>query len=121
MAAFAILAGIALWGYNLAWRPNFFPQETYYIYVDQQKNFEQVCEQLGAASCRDLSGFRRVAQWRNCPSQLKTGRYAVKAGMSNLKGHRLVGGMRASIYNAMPMEGVEHLLKFMENFEKNNK
>ena len=46
---------------------------------------------------------------------------SVKAGMSNLKGHRLVGGMRASIYNAMPVEGVEHLLKFMENFEKNNK
>lgn len=46
---------------------------------------------------------------------------SIADGMSNLKGHRLVGGMRASIYNAMPMEGVEHLLKFMENFEKNNK
>ncbi len=34
--------------------------------------------------------------------------------MSNLKGHRAVGGIRASIYNAMPMEGVEHLLAFMK-------
>ncbi len=46
---------------------------------------------------------------------------SIEAGMSNLKGHRLVGGMRASIYNAMPMEGVEHLVRFMEKFEKNNK
>ena len=46
---------------------------------------------------------------------------SIENGMSNLKGHRLVGGMRASIYNAMPMEGVKHLLQFMENFEKNNK
>jgi phosphoserine aminotransferase len=35
----------------------------------------------------------------------------------NLKGHRSVGGMRASIYNAMPLEGVEELIKFMEHFE----
>ena len=41
------------------------------------------------------------------------------AGLSNLKGHRLVGGMRASIYNAMPYEGVEALVSFMEKFEKN--
>ena len=40
------------------------------------------------------------------------------AGLANLKGHRLVGGMRASIYNAMPYEGVEALVQFMEAFEK---
>ena len=38
----------------------------------------------------------------------------------NLKGHRTVGGMRASIYNAMPIEGVEKLVAFMAEFEKNN-
>jgi len=43
------------------------------------------------------------------------------AGMSNLKGHRLVGGMRASIYNAMPQEGVEYLIDFMKKFEAANK
>ena len=41
-------------------------------------------------------------------------------GMSNLKGHRLVGGMRASIYNAMPYEGVETLVDFMHKFAKEN-
>lgn len=42
---------------------------------------------------------------------------AGKAGLSNLKGHRLVGGIRASIYNAMPVEGVQALVSFMEKFE----
>ena len=46
---------------------------------------------------------------------------SIDAGMTNLKGHRLVGGMRASIYNAMPIEGVEYLIDFMKKFEKNNK
>ena len=39
------------------------------------------------------------------------------AGLENLKGHRTVGGMRASIYNAMPMEGVKKLVEFMDDFE----
>ena len=43
------------------------------------------------------------------------------AGMANLKGHRDVGGMRASIYNAMPKEGLEHLVTFMQKFEKENR
>lgn len=41
-------------------------------------------------------------------------------GLSALKGHRIVGGMRASIYNAMPIEGVEQLVAFMKEFEKGN-
>ena len=46
---------------------------------------------------------------------------AESAGLYQLKGHRLVGGLRASIYNAMPIEGIEELLNFMNDFEKNNK
>ena len=45
---------------------------------------------------------------------------AKKAGLENLKGHRTVGGMRASIYNAMPYEGVQALVDFMAQFEKEN-
>ena len=45
---------------------------------------------------------------------------AKEAGLENLKGHRTVGGMRASIYNAMPIEGVEKLVEFMKKFEKEN-
>ncbi len=43
-----------------------------------------------------------------------------EAGFANLKGHRTVGGMRASIYNAMPQEGVEALVRFMKEFESKN-
>ena len=46
---------------------------------------------------------------------------AEKAGLVNLKGHRLVGGMRASIYNAMPVEGVQALIDFMKKFAEENK
>ena len=43
------------------------------------------------------------------------------AGLTALKGHRIVGGMRASIYNAMPIEGVKALVGFMQEFEKRNR
>ena len=46
---------------------------------------------------------------------------ATAAGFVNLKGHRTVGGMRASMYNAMPVEGVEKLVEFMKKFELENK
>ena len=45
---------------------------------------------------------------------------AKKEGLLQLKGHRTVGGMRASIYNAMPIEGVQKLVDFMTKFEKEN-
>ena len=45
---------------------------------------------------------------------------ATAAGLVNLKGHRSVGGMRASIYNAMPKEGVIALVEFMKKFEEEN-
>ena len=45
---------------------------------------------------------------------------AAEAGFVNLKGHRLVGGMRASIYNAMPAEGIDKLVQFMDDFRKKN-
>ena len=45
---------------------------------------------------------------------------ATAAGLKNIKGHRSVGGMRASIYNAMPKEGVEKLVAFMKKFEEEN-
>lgn len=52
---------------------------------------------------------------------LKFVKAAKDAGFVNIKGHRSVGGMRASIYNAMPTEGVEKLVEFMRSFEEENK
>jgi phosphoserine aminotransferase len=45
---------------------------------------------------------------------------AKKAGLSGLKGHRLVGGFRASIYNAHPVEGVQALAAYLKDFERRN-
>ena len=45
---------------------------------------------------------------------------ATAAGLTNLAGHRSVGGMRASIYNAMPLAGVQALIDFMADFERRN-
>ena len=63
----------------------------------------------------------------NIPFQLKNNdmnmtflQESSEAGLLALKGHRSVGGMRASIYNAMPEEGVDKLIDFMESFEKRN-
>jgi phosphoserine aminotransferase len=50
----------------------------------------------------------------------KFAKEAAAAGLKNLKGHRSVGGMRASIYNAMPAEGVDALVAFMKEFAANN-
>ena len=65
--------------------------------------------------------------WMNIPFTLANDsldgaflQQAELAGLTNLKGHRVIGGMRASIYNAMPMEGVKTLIQFMENFAKQN-
>jgi phosphoserine aminotransferase len=45
---------------------------------------------------------------------------AERNGLTQLKGHRSVGGMRASLYNAMPIEGVRKLVEFMREFERNH-
>jgi phosphoserine aminotransferase len=45
---------------------------------------------------------------------------AQAAGLTNLEGHRSVGGMRASIYNAMPLAGVQALISFMKEFQRRN-
>ena len=57
----------------------------------------------------------------NADMDAKFVKAAEAAGFVNLKGHRSVGGMRASIYNAMPIEGVQKLVAFMEAFEKENR
>ena len=59
-----------------------------------------------------------------CPTDELNAKFVAEAtanGLVSLKGHRLVGGMRASIYNAMPVEGVKALIDFMKKFEMENK
>src|SRR5690606_5257603 len=79
----------------------------------------------------DASSFYRnpvakeARSWMNVPFTLARPELdkvfieeAKKAGLVTLEGHRSVGGMRASIYNAMPMEGVDALVSFMKEFER---
>ena len=70
---------------------------------------------------------RNCRSWMNVPFTLPNAELdktfcseAVQAGLVNLEGHRSVGGMRASIYNAMSMEGIEALTNFMRDFQKRN-
>ena len=57
---------------------------------------------------------------KNEELEAKFAKEAEKAGLTGLKGHRSVGGLRASIYNAHPVEGIKALVEFMKEFEKNN-
>ena len=68
------------------------------------------------------SRSRMNVVWRLPSEELdaKFVKEATAAGLTSLKGHRIVGGCRASIYNAMPMAGVDALIDFMREFEKNN-
>ena len=94
------------------------------------KSGKDLCFCFRVQCCRRLIHNHKGGIFVNCPGYGKlllfsTGKIdaafikaATEAGFVNLKGHRSVGGMRASIYNAMPLEGVEKLVAFMERFEK---
>ena len=91
--------------------------ELFYSYLEQSKNFLTPVEK----SCRSLMNITFVPKEKD-PEKVKDietrfVKEAAAAGLINLAGHRLVGGMRASIYNAMPIEGVKALIAFMEKFE----
>lgn len=88
--------------------------ELLYSYLDQSKLFRATVE--GAS--RSLMNVPFVTG--NEELDAKFVKAASASGLVNLKGHRTVGGMRASIYNAMPLEGVKALIAFMEAFEKEN-
>ncbi|QHQ61827.1 3-phosphoserine/phosphohydroxythreonine transaminase [Anaerocolumna sedimenticola] len=85
-----------------------------YDFLDQSKLFK------GTVVKEDRSLMNVPFVTGNEELDAKFVKEAKAAGFENLKGHRTVGGMRASIYNAMPMEGVEKLVEFMKKFEEEN-
>ena len=85
-----------------------------YDYLDRSKMFK------GTVRKEDRSLMNVPFVTGNPELDAKFIKEAAEAGFVNLKGHRIVGGMRASIYNAMPIEGVEKLVAFMEKFEAEN-
>lgn len=84
-----------------------------YDYLDKSSIFK------GAVESKDRSLMNVTFVLPNKELDAKFVKYAGEQGFIGLKGHRSVGGMRASIYNAMPIEGVQALVDFMEQFEKN--
>lgn len=86
-----------------------------YDYLDESKLFK------GTVEKKDRSLMNVPFVTGNEELDAKFVKEAKEAGFENLKGHRTVGGMRASIYNAMPIEGVEKLVEFMKKFEAENK
>lgn len=85
-----------------------------YDYLDSSKLFKATADK----ACRSMMNVCFVTG--DADLDKKFCKEAQEAGLSNLKGHRSVGGMRASIYNAMPKEGVEALVAFMKKFEEEN-
>ena len=85
-----------------------------YDYLDQSKLFK------GTVEPKDRSIMNVPFVTGSSELDAKFVKEAKAAGFESLKGHRSVGGMRASIYNAMPMEGVEALVEFMKKFEEEN-
>ena len=85
-----------------------------YDYLDESKLFK------GTVVPKDRSLMNVPFVTGDKDLDAKFVKEAKKAGFENLKGHRSVGGMRASIYNAMPIEGVEKLVAFMKDFEEKN-
>ncbi len=85
-----------------------------YDYLDESKLFK------GTVVPQDRSLMNVPFVTGDADLDAKFVKEAKEAGFENLKGHRTVGGMRASIYNAMPMEGVEKLVEFMKKFEAEN-
>ena len=86
-----------------------------YDFLDQSKLFK------GTVVPEDRSLMNVPFITGNADLDAKFVKESKEAGLENLKGHRTVGGMRASIYNAMPKEGVEALVAFMKQFEAENK
>ena len=85
-----------------------------YDFLDQSKLFK------GTARTEDRSLMNVPFVTGSDELDAKFVAEAKKVGIESIKGHRSVGGMRASIYNAMPREGVEALVKFMQEFEREN-
>ena len=85
-----------------------------YNYLDHSKMFS------GTANKEDRSLMNVTFITGNDELDAKFVKEATAAGFVNLKGHRSVGGMRASIYNAMTLEGVQKLVEFMKKFESEN-
>jgi phosphoserine aminotransferase len=95
--------------------------ELFYHYLEQSALFRSPVEQPYRSLMNIPFVCTEAGPERRGELETRFVKEAAAAGLVNLAGHRLVGGMRASVYNAMPIEGVQALIQFMEQFEQDNK
>ena len=86
-----------------------------YDYLDESKMFNGTVDK----EFRSLMNIPFVTESKELDAEVVA--YTKKAGFDNLKGHKSVGGLRASTYNAMPIEGVEALVECLKKFEAEHK
>jgi phosphoserine aminotransferase len=86
-----------------------------YDYLDESKMFNGTVEK----EVRSVMNIPFVTESKELDAEVVA--YTKKAGFDNLKGHKSVGGLRASTYNAMPIEGVEALVECLKKFEAEHK
>ena len=91
--------------------------ELFYNYLDNSKLFYSPVEKQFRSLMNIPFVMKVEDETKKGELETRFVKEAAAAGLINLAGHRLVGGMRASIYNAMPIEGVQALIRFMEKFE----
>ena len=101
-------------GLEVICKKNYFKANTLYQYIDESNFFSNPV----AVENRSIMNIPFILADNNLDSLFIE--QAEQNGLLNLKGHRSLGGMRASIYNAMPIEGVHDLIEFMKDFEKTN-
>ena len=115
---------IYIFGETMKWVKNMGKENLFRLNAEKAKKIYDVIDASGFYRGTAVKEYRSNMNvtWR-LPTEELEARFvkeAAAAGMKSLKGHRSVGGIRASIYNAFPMEGVDCLVSFMKEFEKKN-
>ena len=116
--------GIYIFGEVMKWVKKMGKENLFKLNADKAKKIYDVIDGSGFYRGTALKEYRSNMNvtWRLPTEELEAQfiKEAAAAGMKSLKGHRSVGGIRASIYNAFPMAGVDCLVDFMKEFEKKN-
>ncbi|MCQ2389638.1 MAG: 3-phosphoserine/phosphohydroxythreonine transaminase [Kiritimatiellae bacterium] len=115
---------IYIFGETMKWVKKMGKENLFKLNAEKAKKIYDVIDGSGFYRGTALKEYRSNMNvtWRLPTEELEAQfiKEAAAAGMKSLKGHRSVGGVRASIYNAFPMEGVDCLVDFMKEFEKKN-
>jgi phosphoserine aminotransferase len=116
--------GIYIFGETMKWVKKMGKENLFKLNAEKAKKLYDVIDASGFYRGTAVKEFRSNMNitWRLPTEELEAQfvKEAAAAGMKSLKGHRSVGGIRASIYNAFPMAGVDCLVDFMKEFERKN-